>query len=133
MDGQDASPDVLKEVKRLFKEGGESQEEVREYSLDYYQFCSINNYMDSLTEAEGLAARFADNSYYISQQAFGSAILANLFIDDLVLQVIGDSQALGEMKSSLEAELSELPGDSGRITTDRTQKARYGIDNMGFH
>ncbi len=83
------------------------QEEFREYKFTEEEFSVVRDYIKDLENSKKLAKEMFgySNVYYISQQVHDRAIVAILINNKRILQILGDSQALGMMKARLEDKL----------------------------
>jgi hypothetical protein len=111
-----------------------SQEEFREFCLDIDQCSLIEEYLHDLCFYGGLSVKIYDPaSYYLSKKAFGKPLVVCFNKEDRTLQVIGDSIAIGKMKSCIEEGLSESLERKVSLRTNRISKAIEGMKNMNIN
>ena len=110
---------------------GQQHEELREYFLTKDELPIIEDYFRRLAEVEGLAINFSEGTYFVSRRVYGDPILA-CFDEEDVLHVIGDSLALGEMKTDMEKNLEEILLRKTPLKTQKNAKAVEGLENMGL-
>ncbi|GIU68610.1 MAG: hypothetical protein KatS3mg001_460 [Candidatus Pacearchaeota archaeon] len=113
--------------KRIF------QEEFREFSLKPDEFCLTVDYFESLALDLGVAVKiYEPYSYYVSKKAFGKPLVVCINEEEKTLKVIGDSTAIGKMKSCLEDGLSENLERIVSLRTEKILKAVEGKKNMNI-